>query len=363
MAAYRMNADWKQCSHCAHSTRFCAKLIPSRAKGRNQEPEKPPFGFDFQLRPEKSIEQFARIELFCFGIIPDMTYVLLTEGTGKGVHERTNVSVLADACVQDSRQCVHLERGPGTKIGAVIAGHVFGLGAVNIAMRHYEWLAQRYRPSEDAKIFIFGFSRGALVARALADLICSCGIAADAYDARKVFKWWMGGHYPEAVEAFRRERRLMPGRVDYLGVWDTVDSSVGIDGDRYRRVPDKVGFARHAVARDERRCFFSYVPMEGDNVEEVVFPGSHSDIGGLYPDNSTVAELALGWIAAPAVARGLRLKPGVRFAEDVSPDDVVLHDSQNDATNVWGLLPSPARILTNIKHHPLCKIIAAPFSD
>ena len=173
----------------------------------------------------------------------------------------------------------------------------------------------------------------------------------------------MGGHYPEAIAAFRKERRLLPGRVEYLGVWDTVDSSVGIDGSRYRRIPDGVAEARQAVARDERRCFFGYEPMEGANCEEMVFPGSHSDIGGLYPDNSTVAELALGWIAAPAVARGLRLKPGVRFAEDVSPDDVVLHDSQNDATNVWGLLPSPARILTNIKHHPLCKIIAAPFFD
>jgi uncharacterized protein (DUF2235 family) len=242
-----------------------------------------------------------------------MTYVLLTEGTGKGVHERTNVSVLADACVQDARQCVNLERGPGTKIGAVITGHIFGLGAVNIVMRHYEWLAQRFRPAEESKIFIFGFSRGALVARVLADLICNCGIAADAYDARKVFKWWMGGHYPEAIDAFRKERRLLPGHVDYLGVWDTVDSSVGIDGARHRRVPDKVGFARHAVARDERRCFFDYVPMEGENVEEVVFPGSHSDVGGIYPDNHEVADVALGWIAQPAIDRGLRIRPGIEF--------------------------------------------------
>ena len=292
-----------------------------------------------------------------------MNYVLLTEGTGKGVHERTNVSVLAEACIRDSSQCVNLEKGPGTVPGAIVAGHLFGMGALHIAMRHYEWLAQRYKEREDAKIFLFGFSRGALIARVLADMICSCGIPADAYDARKVFKWRMGGHYPEAIAAFRKERRLLPGRVEYLGVWDTVDSSVGIDGSRYRRIPDGVAEARQAVARDERRCFFGYEPMEGANCEEMVFPGSHSDIGGLYPDNSAVAELALGWIAAPAVARGLRLKPGVRFAEDVSPDDVVLHDSQNDATNVWGLLPSPARILTNIKHHPLCKIIAAPFSD
>ena len=28
-----------------------------------------------------------------------MTYALFMEGTGQGVHERSNVSVLADACV------------------------------------------------------------------------------------------------------------------------------------------------------------------------------------------------------------------------------------------------------------------------
>ena len=167
-----------------------------------------------------------------------MNYVLLTEGTGKGVHERTNVSVLAEACVQDAKQCVHLERGPGTRFGAIVVGHVFGMGALNIVLRHYEWLAQRYRVREESKIFLFGFSRGAMIARVLADLICNCGIPVDAYDARKVFKWWMGGHYPEAVQAFRKEGRLLPGRVDYLGVWDTVDSSIGIDGERYRRIPE-----------------------------------------------------------------------------------------------------------------------------
>ena len=286
-----------------------------------------------------------------------MTYVLLTEGTGKGVHDRTNVSVLADACVQDSRQCVHLERGPGTKVGAVITGHVFGLGAINIAMRHYEWLSQRFREGRDSRIFIFGFSRGALISRVLADIICNCGIATDAYDARRVFKWWMGGHYREAIESFKKERRIVSAAVDYLGVWDTVDSSVGIDGDRYRKVPGKVGFARHAVARDERRCFFGYVPMEGANVEEMVFPGSHSDVGGLYPDNHEVADVALSWIAQPAVDRGLRLKRGVEFIKDAVPASVIIHDSQDEATNVWGLLPSPSRILTHLREHPLCKAI------
>jgi len=286
-----------------------------------------------------------------------MNYVMLTEGTGKGVHEYTNVSVLAEMCVRDETQRVNLERGPGTNFGAIITGRLFGLGAINIAQRHYNWLAQWHRRDEDAKIFLFGFSRGALVARLLADLICTCGIPSDAYDARRVFQWWMNGGYNEAIAAFKRERRLLPGHVDYLGVWDTVDSSLGIDGARFRKLPIGVAQARHAVARDERRKFFAYEPLEGDCAEEMVFPGSHSDVGGLYPDNHAVADVALAWIAAPAVERGLRLRSDAVLNEEVSPSDVRLHDSQNDATNVWGLLPSSPRVLSHLRRHPLCDAV------
>ena len=57
-----------------------------------------------------------------------------------GVHERTNVSVLADACVRDAGQCVHLECGPGTRPGAIIVGHVFGMGK---SKRRYSYETKR----------------------------------------------------------------------------------------------------------------------------------------------------------------------------------------------------------------------------
>ena len=286
-----------------------------------------------------------------------MTYALFTEGTGQGVHERSNVSALAEACVQDGEQRVHLETGPGTSPDTIITGRLFGFDALDILMRHYSWLAQRYRPEADAKILVFGFSRGALIARVLADLVCTCGIPFDARDARRVFKWWRSGGYGEALAALRREGRLFDARVEYLGVWDTVDSTVGIDGAKYRRVPAKVAQARHAVARDERRCFFGYEPMEGPQAEEMVFPGSHSDVGGIYPDNHAVADVALAWVAVPAVERGLRLKPGVSFSEELAPGDAVLHDSLHDATNVWGRLPESVRALERVRQHPICRLL------
>ena len=41
------------------------------------------------------------------------------------------------------------------------------------------------------------------------------------------------------------------------------------------------------------------------------------------------------------------------------PASVVIHDSQDEATNIWGLRPSPSRILTHLREHPLCKAVKA----
>ena len=79
--------------------------------------------------------------------------------------------------------------------------------------------------------------------------------------------------------------------------------------------PKCVGFARHAVARDERRRYFGLVPLRfrAKQGEERVFPGVHSDVGGLYEDNHDMADAALTWIGEEAVARGLKLKAGRDF--------------------------------------------------
>jgi hypothetical protein len=158
---------------------------------------------------------------------------------------------------------------------------------------------------------------------------------------------------PDSPEEALRLLKLMETRYSYENQLMTTVAQ----GMEHRAEMMLRGFARHAVARDERRCFFGYVPMEGANVEEMVFPGSHSDVGGLYPDNHEVADVALSWIAQPAVDRGLRLKSGVEFKKDADPASVIIHDSQDEATNVWGLLPSPSRILTHLREHPLCKAI------
>jgi uncharacterized protein (DUF2235 family) len=284
-----------------------------------------------------------------------MNFVLLTEGTGQGLTEKSNVSRLAESLAGDDFQRVHLEHGCGS--GHRLFGRLMGSDAVNILISHYEWLAQQGAcRHKDAEIFIFGFSRGALIARVLADLVSGTGIPVDAYDARRIFKYHRSG-YAEALAAFRREGRLSePRKVRYLGLWDTVDSTVGIRGEDYEKLPAGVEHARHAVSRDERRRFFS--PLRCVGAEELVFPGTHSDVGGTYPDNHVLADLTLAWVANRGVELGLRLRSGVEFSEDVDLSGAVVHDSQEEPTNAWGRLEPVKRILDGIRRHAACAKVA-----
>ena len=259
-----------------------------------------------------------------------MNLVLLTEGTGQGVHGRkTNVSRLYDLLIEGKNQRINLEAGPGTRPFRHLGGTFFGSDAMSIVNHHQNWFLNHAPRTDEMKIFLFGFSRGALIMRVFAEWLCQRG-------------------FP----------------VEYMGLWDTVDSTVGIDGEEYVKLPTNVKFARHAVARDEQRKFFGYLPLrEGMRdeerrmrVEESVFPGSHSDVGGLYEDNHAIADVTLDWILEPAVERGLRVDRWQK-TEDNGQSQYAVHDSLNEPTNAWGALDPVKRALDGVKRHQLCDII------
>ena len=262
-----------------------------------------------------------------------MNLVLLTEGTGQGVNGRkTNVSRLYDLLIEGKNQRINLEAGPGTRAFRHLGGTFFGSDAMSIVNHHQNWFLNHAPRTGELKIFLFGFSRGALIMRVVADWLCQRG-------------------FP----------------VEYMGLWDTVDSTVGIKGGDYIELPSNVKSARHAVARDEFRRFFNYVPLRegnreegtGNRVEEVVFPGSHSDVGGLYDDNHAIADVTLDWIHEPAIARGLKVLPGVypiKQSNNLKSNNVI-HDSLHEPTNGWGALDAVKRTLEGVKRHPLCDII------
>ena len=261
-----------------------------------------------------------------------MNLVMMTEGTGQGVHGRkTNVGRLYDLLSENRNQRINLEAGPGTHAFRHLGGMFFGTDAMAIVNHHQNWFLNHAPRTGGLKIFLFGFSRGALIMRVVADWLCQRG-------------------FP----------------VEYMGLWDTVDSTAGIKGEDYIELPTNVKFARHAIARDEFRRFFNYLPLKpnpalstrhqapGTQLEELVFPGSHSDVGGLYDDNHAIADVTLDWILEPALKRGLKT---LQCTTTTSDYDYKIHDSLREPTNGWGLLDPVKRALEGIKRHSLCDII------
>ena len=276
-----------------------------------------------------------------------MNLVMMTEGTGQGVHGRkTNVGRLYDLLAENRNQRINLEAGPGTHAFRHLGGTFFGTDAMSIVNHHQNWFLNHAPRTGELKIFLFGFSRGALIMRVVAEWLCQRG-------------------FP----------------IEYMGLWDTVDSTAGIKGEDYIELPSNVKFARHAVARDEFRRFFSYVPLKPyrprprgqaldravgedadstDELEELVFPGSHSDVGGLYDDNHAIADVTLDWILEPALKRGLKIlaeadrSPLLHCTPTPTTFAYKIHDSLKEPTNGWGLLDPVKRVLDGIRRHPLC---------
>ena len=254
-----------------------------------------------------------------------MNICLFFEGTGQGVPGKvTNVTRLRDLCVDDTRQRLHLEPGPGTRFGSYLRGKVAGSDWQSIFRDARRWFEANYEslPSDgiESRVFLFGFSRGALIARHFAAWLDKLGVT-----------------------------------VAYLGLWDTVDSTIGLDV--AETCPPNVASARHAVARDETRKFFRYVPLRAEKgrVVEMVFPGSHSDVGGLYDDNHLMADLALAWIAAGAKRAGVRIVRGADISQCLDASAVVLHDSHSLASNLWGAFDRVRRDLSGLRLHFRCK--------
>lgn len=128
------------------------------------------------------------------------------------------------------------------------------------------------------RVFIFGFSRGAYTARVLAAMLYALGLlprvcgnlvpyALRLFDSVRGTDKDSGTNYWKLLNQFRQtfarpvspddDSRRFP--VWFLGLWDTVSSVGWVWNPKsypHTRSNRAVQFVRHAVALDERRCFF-----------------------------------------------------------------------------------------------------------
>ncbi|PLR40965.1 hypothetical protein CYR55_03360 [Chimaeribacter californicus] len=230
---------------------------------------------------------------------------------------------------------------------------VFGSGTIQRIVRGYTFISRHYRPGD--KIFIIGFSRGAYTARALAGMITSQGLLdaeklnlADESEAHKeqAYRWgttvWAEYRRKAKAEKSWQDRLVsfketLLGRasdpvdpksmiffvpIEMVAVWDTV-GSLGIPyyDDEDRRIDlfrfadtalnKNVKLGRHAISLDEQRIDFTPVLWDArQGIQQVLFPGAHSDVGGGYPEKeSGLSNGAYHWMHEELAEAGLLLNP------------------------------------------------------
>ncbi|MFZ4394269.1 MAG: phospholipase effector Tle1 domain-containing protein [Kiritimatiellia bacterium] len=227
------------------------------------------------------------------------------------------------------------ENGVGTRTDKAL-GNMSGKGAKERLDDMFRSFERTYQNGKnDTDISIFGFSRGAAMAREFSNMI---------HDK-----------YPNA-------------KIRFLGLFDTV-AQIGVTDDSNNNpgvrlnIPANVQYVAHAVAQDEKRPLFpltsivasyggyqlgfgaynglipglrprkynssEYKELKGNNYLEKPFAGAHSDIGGGYADGTNMD--ALRWMYKVARANGVNVECHTKeylARRRVYKDAVQYHDSR-----------------------------------
>ncbi|KAF8628631.1 hypothetical protein AX15_003766 [Amanita polypyramis BW_CC] len=279
------------------------------------------------------------------------TLVLCFDGTANQYDaENTNVVRFFSLLKKDDINCqlCYYQAGIGTYFNPGVVSPFFEWWAkildqatawyLNVhVMEGYRFLMQNYCTGD--KICLFGFSRGAYTARALAGFLHKIGLLTRDNDQQIPFAYKLYTRTDPAGLALCagfKETYCRPVKIEFIGVWDTV-ASVGLITNRtlpFVISNDAIRTFRHALSLDERRCKFQantyhrtapsregamddpeqaspvLAPSggRGDDEEcdvlEVWFAGCHSDVGGGAVPNNTdhsLANITLRWMVREVI--------------------------------------------------------------
>jgi uncharacterized protein (DUF2235 family) len=326
---------------------------------------------------------------------PNKKIIVCCDGTGnefraqtpaeKDIDGNSNVVKLYTALDLSVTQFAYYHPGVGTmgdpsKKGITrwwskVKGLAFGWGFEENVLDAYRYLMQHYNAGDT--VFIFGFSRGAYTARALAGFLHGYGLLCRGNEGHILYAWNLytaklkkqrsQDHPGATVEtdfAFRDTFSHADFMMHFVGLWDTV-SSVGWITTPLRLLHlaqnPSIVMGRHAVSVDERRCFY-HDNLWGDpvqiqippilvdtprgraldrkqNLAQVWFPGVHSDVGGSYGQfRSGLSNGSLKWMMDQAEAAGAVFKAQRRQAV---LGERVVDDPQGRTTEFQRLYPKP----------------------
>jgi len=273
--------------------------------------------------------------------------VVLIDGTWnkEGTGADTNVAKLdsgkktiTQAFIDGTAQHVHYHDGVGSDgdLTQRLLGGAIGLGLKKIIQDVYEAIVSDFVAGDE--IYIFGFSRGAYAARALAGLIGASGIQRQKNRDEFEVAW---DHYRVAPAVRQQPQTASAGdrktldtydtlaqrqtfhdtrAIKCVAVWDTVGSygipaGIGLAplaryftlvtlGFHDTSFGEHIEVGLHAVAVDEHRRPFvpTFWTIEKGrqpkgHVEQTWFAGAHCNVGGGYPQ-SGLSDEALIWMIA-----------------------------------------------------------------
>lgn len=266
--------------------------------------------------------------------------VVCCDGTGNDFDDPdtdSNVVKLYNTLEIGPEQIAYYHPGVGTmgsptahgrlgKWWSQVKGLAFGAGLLANVGDAYRYLMNTYE--KDDQIFLFGFSRGAYTARAVASLLHVYGLLEPGNEQlipyilrmfAKLSKSAKGQetvYSPEEVFQYAFSRIV---EVHFCGVWDTVSSYGWIYTPidlRFNRQDPVIQRGRHAVSiHEKRRCFQDNLwgealPASDDypaqDLRQVWFTGVHSDVGGSYAESEAgLSKIAFEWMLVEAVEAGL----------------------------------------------------------
>lgn len=293
--------------------------------------------------------------------------ILLSDGTGNGAAKRhkTNVWRLHDALdLHRADQIAMYDDGVGSQQFLLfkLLGGAFGWGLKRNVIELYKFLCRNYEACDAGgkpdRIYLFGFSRGAFTVRVLAGLIDRCGLCTEFESERdlhalaranyaiyrtKYKRWRLSRLFACLMDCIRTrkstvERTVVWPGIGFIGVWDTVDAyglpvdELAVLWDRFifpmrfeeRTLSKRVEKACHALSIDDERHTFHPVLWDeseegaAGRIEQVWFPGVHSDVGGGYPRHN-LALVSLDWMISK-VETNVEDQAGLVFVNELRED-------------------------------------------
>lgn len=279
-------------------------------------------------------------------VIPPKRLAIFLDGTWNNVATNTAIWRMKSLCATVAADGVPQQVYYDVGVNGFFGGS-FGKGVEGNIIQAYEWLVANY--VDGAEIFIFGFSRGAYTARALAGFVAQYGSLefGSPLGVEQLWERYRRNCDPtiwalsEAKERGTLKDPTLEERwmlkharkveIKMIGVWDTVGahgiplfSIQGFSRNSYRffntglRVPIRSAF--HAVAIDEHRKTFSptlwtiytkdpsgkpmYEMRSLESAEQRWFVGAHANVGGGY-NSDPLSQLPLQWMMNKATSKGL----------------------------------------------------------